>query len=450
MGSHLPINANKAIVHTAFIAVLLLALSACDTEPSGERGDAGAGAGAVAERLACDVDNGGLELPDGFCALVVADNLGFVRHLTVNSNGDIYLALRHRRLKLGGIMALRDTTGNGKADIIERFGDIPGIGIIVVDGYLYFGSDTAVLRYRLEPGALVPWATPDLIAGGFPEQSVHAAKPFAFDNAGSMYVSVGAPSNACQEADREPGSPGLDPCPLLAQHGSIWRFDRNELGQTLDGDGYLYASGIRYAVAIAWNPLSDSLYVVQHGRDGLNQLWPDLFTVQQGAELPSEEFLLVEKDSIFGWPYCYYDHIQARLVLAPEYGGDGRTVGRCAQYPDPLIGFPGHYGPNDLMFYTSDQFPERYRGGAFIAFHGSYDRAPLEQAGYQVVFVPFDGGLPEDHWEMFADGFAGAGPVAHPEDAEYRPTGLAQGPDGSLYISDSVQGRIWRVLYRSE
>ncbi|MCI0400930.1 MAG: sorbosone dehydrogenase [Gammaproteobacteria bacterium] len=448
MGNQSPITRFQAVIYSVFLTVFLLVLTVCDSEPNGSRRDAADEVGA--KQVACDPDNGGLNLPEGFCAPVVADNLGFVRHLTVNDNGDIYLALRHHRLNLGGIMALRDTIGDGKVDLIERFGEVPGIAINVRRGYLYFGTDNAVLRYDLQDGALVPTEPPELIVGGFPEQSIHSAKSFAFGNAGWMYVDIGAPSNACQQKDRGSGSPGLDPCPLLARQGGIWRFRADQIGQTQEKDGYRYASGIRYAVAIAWNPVSQSLYVVQHGRDELNQLWPGFYTVQQGAELPSEEFLLVEKDSVFSWPYCYYDQIKRQRVLAPEYGGDGRAVGRCSQYPDPIIAFPGHYGPNDLMFYTGDQFPEHYRDGAFIAFHGSYNRAPLEQAGYQVVFVPFDGALPVGEWELFADGFAGGKRIDNPEDAEYRPTGLAQGPDGSMYISDSVQGRIWRVLYRGQ
>lgn len=111
------------------------------------------------------------------------------------------------------------------------------------------------------------------------------------------------------------------------------------------------------------------------------------------------------------------------------------------------MGFPGHWAPNDLLFYRGDQFPERYKRGAFIAFHGSTNRAPYPQAGYFVCFVPFQDGAPTGEWEVFADGFPGVEPIVNTSDAQYRPVGLAEGPDGSLYITESRQGKIWRVLF---
>jgi glucose/arabinose dehydrogenase len=113
------------------------------------------------------------------------------------------------------------------------------------------------------------------------------------------------------------------------------------------------------------------------------------------------------------------------------------------------MAFPGHLAPNDLLFYTGNMFPERYRNGAFIAFHGSWNRSPLEQKGYFVAFVPFVNGLPSGEMETFADGFAGVKVIKSPNDAVYRPMGLAQGPDGSIFVSDSEEGRIWRIIYKT-
>jgi len=182
----------------------------------------------------------------------------------------------------------------------------------------------------------------------------------------------------------------------------------------------------------------------------LYQFYPDLFTEQQGADLPAEEFLLVEDGDFFGWPYCYYDQIQKMKLLAPEYGGDTKKKGRCEDAKDPIMSFPGHIAPNDLLFYNGDMFPEKYRKGAFVAFHGSWNRAPLEQKGFLVAFVPFNNGLPSGEWEVFADGFAGVSPVENMDEVVYRPTGLAQGPDGSIYIADSQKGRIWKVVYNGK
>ena len=112
----------------------------------------------------------------------------------------------------------------------------------------------------------------------------------------------------------------------------------------------------------------------------------------------------------------------------------------------PVATFPAHWAPNGVVFYTGDLFPAHYRGGAFIAFHGSWNRAPGPQGGYNVVFVPFSGGDAAGAYETFADGFAGA--EKSPDRAIHRPSGVAVGPDGALYISDDKGGRLWRVTYR--
>lgn len=397
---------------------------------------------------ACDPDNGGLKLPDGFCALVVADGLGTARHLTVAANGDIYVAIRNTQSEKGGIVALRDADGDGRAEVKERFDSDGGTGIALGNGYLYFAHDTSVVRYRMPKDQLVPPGPPETVVGGFPVQRSHATKSFAFDGKGGMYVNIGAPSNACQEQDRKPTIRGQDPCPLLEQHAGIWRFDADKPDQVVGQHGRRHATGMRQMIALAWHPTAGALYLVQHGRDQLDTLWPELFTAQQNAELPSEEFLRVEDGSNFGWPYCYHDWQQGTRVLSPEYGGDGKTVGRCDQYPLPLATFPGHWAPNDLLFYTGAQFPKRFHGGAFVAFHGSWNRAPLPQGGYVVAFVPFSGAKPAGKYEIFADGFAGRTPLAKPDEAAFRANGVAQGPDGTLYIADSAKGRIWRVVFR--
>ena len=172
-------------------------------------------------------------------------------------------------------------------------------------------------------------------------------------------------------------------------------------------DGYRYASGIRNSVAIAWDPASKSVFVSQHGRDSLDTLWPDRFTSEQSRDNPAEEFFKLTDGDDYMWPYCYWDTALDKKILSPEYGGDGSKVGDCDMAPDTLVSFPAHWGPNDLLFYTGEQFPERYRGGAFIAFHGSWNRAPFPQGGYNVVFVPMRDGAVAGDWETFADGFQG-------------------------------------------
>lgn len=399
------------------------------------------------QKVQCDPENVGLTLPPGFCAVQVADYFANLRGLAVADNGNVYGAMINRRLGIGGLVALRDEDGDGHADTIEQFGDQGGVGLEARDGYLYLGTDGAILRYRLDD-ELVPRANPEVVVDGLPTAEPHASKTMAFDDAGGMFVSVGAPSNACQEVDRSPGAGGQDPCPQLDQSAGIWRFQADLIGQSF-AQGEHYASGIRHALAMDWHPTERQLYVVQHGRDQLSELWPQYYTGEQGDQLPAEEMLRVAPGARYSWPYCYYDPQQRRRVLAPEYGGDGMRVGRCGDYPEPAAVFPAHYGPNDMLIYRGSQFPRRYHGGAFIAFHGAYDRMGGGRTGYQVVFVPMDKGTVGDDWEVFADGFAGKARLGEEAAPAHRPTALAEGPDGSLYVADSVSGRIWRIVYRA-
>lgn len=428
--------------------LLLVLLGGCaDDTPSGETASSGAATGAAAgTSAACDPDNGGLTLPQGFCATVFADGVGRARHIAVDAEGDVYVRLREER-EGGSIVALRDTTGDGRADVRSHFGSETGAGtgIAVSEGHLYVSSDLEVFRFPLQAGELAPSAGPELIVTGFPEQSTHEAKSIALNGSGGLYVNVGAPSNTCQVQDRTLDSPGQDPCPELERQAGIWRFDANRAGQTQAEDGTRFATGIRNAVALTAH--DGQVYAAQHGRDQLYHLYPELYNEQQSAELPAEELLRVTEGADFGWPYCFYDQYQGKKVLAPEYGGDGKEVGRCADAPAPLVAFPGHYAPNGLLFYTGDHFPDRYQGGAFVAFHGSWNRAPEPQQGYLVAFVPFQGGEPAGDWEVFADGFKGQETLESPNNAAHRPMGLAQAPDGALYIADSVEGRIWKVVY---
>ncbi|OPZ02442.1 MAG: Glucose / Sorbosone dehydrogenase [candidate division BRC1 bacterium ADurb.BinA364] len=367
----------------------------------------------------------------------------------MRQNGDVYAALRSR-VEGKGLVALRDADGDGKAERVEYFGDTPGTGLALYKQYLYFGADDAVYRFPFREDDLLPGPA-ESIASGFPEQRSHAPKTIAIDpESGTLFVNVGAPSNACMEQTRTPGSPGMRPCPQLERQAGIWRFDADTPGQTQLGDSTRYATGIRNAVALDWNPANKRLYVAIHGRDQLSALFPQHYSEADSAELPAEELHMLVEGSNCGWPYTYYNHLLGKRMLAPEYGGDGKTEEASAEYQAPLLGFPGHWAPNDLVFCDSEQFPERYRGGAFIVFHGSWNRAPLEQAGFNVVFVPFDNGLPAGGWEVFADGFPGVDTVLNPRDARHRPTGAAFAPDGSLFVSDDVQGRIWRIRYGGE
>ena len=391
-------------------------------------------------------ETAGLKLPKGFCATVFADSLRGARHMAVAPNGDVFVAIRNGRNARGGIVALRDTTRDGKADMQVKFGDNGGIGIALRGTSLYFGTDDAVLRYTLPSGNLLAHTTPDTIARDLPGQGGHAGKTLALGRGNELFVNVGSLSNSCQVQNRQTGSPGVDPCTELATRAGIWRFDAGKRNQA-QRDGERYATGLRNVVALTTDA-SGALFGLQQGRDQLFQNWGQYFNERQGAELPAEILVRIEKGSDYGWPYCYYDNDAHMHVLAPEYGGDGKAVGRCARIKSPLAAYPAHWAPISVLFYSGNHFPARYRSGAFIAFHGSWNRAPLPQAGNNVVFQPMKNGVPSGEFEVFAEGFAPPG--GPPQQGPHRATGLAVAPDGALYISDDTGGRIWRITYRGE
>ena len=421
------------------LAALLVAVAACGT---GEKPSAAS--------PQCDEGNGGITLPPGFCASVLADEVGVARQLVVTPAGDVYVALEDARRSSanstkvsgengrGGMIALRDTNADGRADIRLRINDASHSGMALRSPWLYSSSVATVLRYRLDSGSLAPIGAPDTVVTGFPDNGGHSSRSLAFDDAGNLFVNIGSDTNTCWSAGQ-----GLDPCPELDVRAGIWRFDATRLHQAYDVS-QRYATGIRNAVGLAWSPDMHALYATQHGRDGLHQNYPRLYSNEKGNDTPSEELMKVSAGDDYGWPYCYHDRALRRRVLAPEYGGDGNKADRCADKKLPVLAFPGHWAPDALLFYQGTQFPSRYRNGIFIAFHGSWNRIG-RQEGYKVVFVPYAKGIAADSTETFADGFAGR--RKDPGGARYRPVGLAEGPDGSLYITDDQRGRIWRVIY---
>jgi glucose/arabinose dehydrogenase len=422
--------------------------------PARPQAGASAGAAAAASRPACAPDNDGLRLPAGFCATVFVDSLGAPRHLAVAPNGDVFVALQAARRRTAnesgqggkvGVLALRDTDGDGRADVRERFGEAGGTGIAVAPGWVYVDEGTEIVRYPVAGGRLVPSGAKQVVLSGLP-MTGHNAHNLLLDGRGALFVNIGSATNSCQQADRQSGSPGDDPCAELTTRAGVWRYDANRTGQRFS-PAERWFTGNRNAMGLAFDPRDGALYATQHGRDQLFQNWGQRFTTEQSAELPAEELQRVTRGADFGWPYCYYDQRQQKRVLAPEYGGDGREVGRCAGRPAPVAAFPGHWAPMSLLFYTGRQFPARYRDGAFIAFHGSWNRAPLPQAGYRVSFVPFAAGQAAGTPETFVDGFAGTAELRQPGQARHRPAGLAAAPDGGMYVTDDAGGRIWKIVY---
>lgn len=409
---------------------------------------------------ACPADDSGLKLPAGFCATIFADGIGHARHLVVAQNGVVYVNTwsgayyppNETPHEGAFLVALQDTTGLGKANVIQRFGETAtngaagGTGIGLYNGSIYAEVNDRIVRYSLPQGAVVPSGPPVTVVSGLPLGGDHPMHPFFISSDGLLLVDVGTASNACQLKNRTLQSPGAQPCTELETRGGIWRYDARKTDQKFS-PGDRYATGIRNAEGFGFDPASHRVFVTQHGRDQLHANWPALYKPDEEATLPAEEVMLLKQGGDYGWPECYYDSFQGKLVLAPEYGGDGgHNVGLCASKIAPVAAFPAHWAPNAMTYYDGKQFPARYRNGVFIAFHGSWDRAPYAQGGYNIVFQSLAGDHSSGGCEVFADGFAG--PVKTPEGAVYRPSGVAVGPDGSLYVSDDMKGRIYKITYK--
>lgn len=394
-----------------------------------------------------DADNAGLKVPAGFGVLVAADSLGKARHIIATAQGTIYVKL-DKLLNGKGILRLKDSNGDGKMDNVKGFGNYKGTGITIKDGYLYASSNSEVFRYKMDTnGEVVNPDSPETIITGLVNGRQHNTKSIVLDDKGNIYVNIGAPSNSCQVQDRGKGSKGIDPCPLLDTAAGIWQFKADRLNQSYK-EGVRYATGLRNVMGLDWNYQINELFVVQHGRDQLD-MFDEYFTPQQNAVIPAEEMFMIKKGANCGWPYCYFDVQQKKKLVAPEYGGNGKITDRCEGMEKPIVAFPAHMAPNALLFYTGNMFPEKYKQGAFIAFHGSWNRTPEKQEGYYVAFVPFKDGKPSGDWEIFADGFSGVDAVMSTRQAQHRPCGLTQGPDGSLYVSDDVKGTIYRIIYKA-
>jgi glucose/arabinose dehydrogenase len=351
----------------------------------------------------CPNDDTGLKLPAGFCATVFADGIGHARHMVVAPNGILYVNTWSGRYygndtpHAGGLLvALQDKSGTGRADVIERFGETVqsggagGTGIGMYKGSIYAEINDRIVRYSLPAGSIVSSGPAETIVSGLPLGGDHPMHPFIIDGEGTMYVDVATATNSCQLKNRTLRSPGVDPCTELETRGGIWRHDANKTNQIFSPSDR-YATGIRNAEGFAIDS-SGRLFVTQHGRDQLRANWPALYQPDQEATLPAEELLLLKAKGDYGWPECYYDPLVEKLVLAPEYGGDGgKTIGVCANKIGPIAAFPAHWAPNAMVLYDKKDFPERYRDGVFIAFHGSWDRAPYAQGGYTLFFSPSQG-----------------------------------------------------------
>jgi glucose/arabinose dehydrogenase len=389
----------------------------------------------------------GLRLPPGFHASVVAEGLGdSVRHMAFGDANRLYISTERQAKDApnAGIIALH-LNGSHVADKTEHFSQIDnGTAIAIRKGALYTSSEDTLYRFALKPGELVPSASPEVIVSGLPGRVA-----IAFDDRNNLFLAAGARGNVCAPpgTPRDQKSVGPRPCPVLETRAGVWRFDADRPNQSW-ASGEHYATGIRDTNALAFG--QGALYAVLYGRDEAEKAYPEIITPEAGAHI-SDEMFKVEKGTDMGWPYTHYDSARKVRLAAPEYGGDGKTPVTDAKYAVPVVAFPAHVAPMDIAFYNGRMFPQAYRGGAFIAFHGAGGGDPRgHDDGYNVMFVPFgkDGAA---HLPMaFAQDFAG--PTRNDRNgkrARYRPVGVTVGPDGALYVSDSQKGRIWRITYRA-
>ncbi len=439
---------------SAAIAASFLSV-ACASASSGPSGDA-VNPAIASSAAQCAPDNAGITLPPGFCASIFADSLGRIRYLAVAPNGDVYASIDGTRpapqgqtapLPRGAFVALRDSDNDGRADRIEYAGARGNTGIALYGNFLYVDEGERIVRYPRSAGQLVPTMTAEVIVNGMPLTPGHRARNFALGPDGSLYVNVGSATNSCQVRERTRESPGTDPCVELLTRAGIWKFSSSTANQSFTQSAR-FATGVRNGTGMAF--VGGQLYAMTHGRDLLSENWPNVYRDSlYGTHNPAEKLLRVDEGDDFGWPYCYYSVNLNKLVTAPEYGGDGTKEDRCSGKESPAAVYPAHWAPLDLHFYSGTAFPARYRSGAFISFHGSWNRAPGMQAGGKIVFQPFENGAPSGKYEVFADEFAGLPPQEiRPNLAKHRPVGIATGPGGALYISDDAGGRIYRIVYR--
>lgn len=348
-------------------------------------------------------------VPDGFTVNLFAENLVHARNMVLAPNGDVFIA----EPNAGRITVLRDADGNGSAE--ETFTYIDNLnmphGIAFIEGAVLIGDKTGVRKYpyaadgSMEPSSSVLLTPPGAL--GAPDMRFHWSRNVEVHPDGTrFYVGVGSATNI-----------GEDPEP----YATIQEFPMS------GGAGRTFASGLRVPTEVKFYPGTTDLYTVVNERDRL------------GDELVPDYFTRVPDGAFFGWPYSY-------MGSNPQPGFADKRPDLVASAIQPDVPFLSHSAAIDLEFYTATQFPEKFRGGAFVTLHGSWNAA--QPRGYILAYVPFDEGVPEGSYEVFATGFWNGD--AENSQVWGRPAGVLQLEDGSLLLSDDVGQTVWRITYEGE
>ena len=329
-----------------------------------------------------------LHVPAGFRVSVFAQKLDGVRNLVIGPGNVLYAALQEG----GTIVKLPDANNDGHADstIIMARGLRGPFGIAFRGDTMYVAEMTAVKRF--DPGVAQPVTiVPRLPSGG------HATRTIVFGPDGKMYVSVGSSCNLCDEGD--------------SMRAAVLQFNRDGSG------GRVFARGLRNSVGLAFHPTTGELWATNNDRDNL------------GDDVPPERINIIKEGRYYGWPQCYLP-----ATPNPEY-----RSADCSTVEAPAITFQAHSAPLGMAFYTGTAFPRPYRGDAFVAYHGSWNRTV--PTGAKVVRVRVTSGKPTAI-EDFITGWQ------RPDGSRWgRPVGIAVASDGALLVSDDQGGKIWRVSY---
>ena len=349
-----------------------------------------AAAQAPANLVSVQVAGQTVQVPPGFAVDVYSQGLRGARFMALGPDGTPYLSIT----RAGRVVKLPDADGDGRADTVVTVAEGLNLphGLAFRGDTLYVAENNRVVRFR--PGS----ATPEVVVADLPGRGGHFTRTIVFGPTdGKLYVSVGSSCNICDESD--------------PRRAAVLRYD-------LDGSGEeIFAHGLRNSVGIAFNPATGELWGTNNDRDNL------------GDDLPPDRINILHQGGYYGWPRCYLPG-----KPNPEY-----ATADCSRVEAPAIAFQAHSAPLGIAFYTGTQFPPAYRGGAFAAFHGSWNRSV--PTGYKVVYVRVENGRPASSGD-FVTGFLPAGGTAWA-----RPVDVLMARDGSLLVSDDTGGYVFRVHY---